>query len=581
MGGGWRRGFQAVSIIMFAAVLPAADDCLLVSGGTGTRGGRLVATTRFEPRTLNWVVANDAGSKELLSFLMADLIHINRLTQKTEPALAKSWTVSPDGLHWNLELRRDVLFSDGHPFDADDVVFTFQVILDEKMHSPQRDLLMLDGKPIAVRKTGAFSVAVDLPERRAVADRLFDGVYMLPRHKLETVWKAGKLADAWTLADSPSDIVGLGPFRMKSYIPGQEIALERNPHYWKRDALGARLPYLDEVKLIAAGTEDNQVLRFQSGESDVLNRVSAKNFAVLERESAVRNYRLRDAGPGMEASYLVFNLGEPRGPGSAEIAAKRTFLQRTSFRLAVASAIDRAAIVRLVYQGRATALGGPVAAGNRAWMDSQLPPPARSLERARQLLAADGFRWKQGALLDPSGRPVEFSILVSNTNSERQQMASLIQEDLKPLGMNVHQAPMDFHSIGDRVQNTHQFEAAILSLATPDADPNPDLAVYLSSGGNHLWNAQQKTPSTPWEAEIDRLMRKQQVALKYEDRKRLFDRVQEVLTANQPMIPLVSPDILVGAKNDLGNFQPALLEPYTLWNIEQLYWHNSRSGRGR
>src|SRR5262249_29616662 len=148
-----------------AMVLPAAtEDCLLVPGRVGTPGGRLVSATRYEPRTLNWVVASDSGSRDVLGFLMADLIHINRLTQQTEPALAKSWTVSPDGLHWVLELRRNVQFSDGHPFDADDVVFTFQVILDEKTHSPQKDLLMLEGKPLGVRKLGPYTVAIDLPE---------------------------------------------------------------------------------------------------------------------------------------------------------------------------------------------------------------------------------------------------------------------------------------------------------------------------------------------------------------------------------------------------------------------------------
>jgi peptide/nickel transport system substrate-binding protein len=222
-----------------------------------------------------------------------------------------------------------------------------------------------------------------------------------------------------------------------------------------------------------------------------------------------------------------------------------------------------------------------VAPGNRTWVNERLAPPVRSLERARQLLADDGFRWRNGGLLDPAGNPVEFSILVSNNNTERQQMASMIQEDLKPLGMQVHQVPMDFRSIGERVQRTRQFETALLALATPDADPNPDLAVYLSSGGNHLWNPLQKSPATEWEAEIDSLMRRQQVTLKFEDRKRLFDRVQEIMARNQPMIPLVSPHILVGSRKNLGNFRPAVLEPCALWNLDRLYWQTPAPGAGR
>src|SRR5262249_61139679 len=109
---------------------------------------------------------------------------------RREPGLARSGAVSPDGLHYALSLRRGVRFSDGHPFDADDVVFSFAAYLDERLHSPQRDLLLIDGKPIAVRKIDSDTIGVDLPAPYAGAERLFDSVAMLPRHRLEAVWKA-------------------------------------------------------------------------------------------------------------------------------------------------------------------------------------------------------------------------------------------------------------------------------------------------------------------------------------------------------------------------------------------------------
>jgi peptide/nickel transport system substrate-binding protein len=526
------------------------------------------------------VVASDAGSREVLGLLMADLIHINRETQKTEPALAKSWKVSPDGLHWTLELRRGLEFSDGHPFTADDVVFTFQVIYDERSQSPQRDLLLLNGKTIAVRKLDPWRVAFDLPEARAVADRLFDGIYILPRHLLEPAWKAGKFADTWTLATPPAEIAGLGPFRLKSYTAGQQIVLERNPHYWKVDSAGHVLPYLDTVHFLPVGSEDNQVLRFQAGDTDIISRVGPRNFAVLEKEQARRGYQMQDLGASLEATFLVFNLGD--SGGDREIAAHQAFLKRKAFRLAVSAAIDRASMVKLVYGGRANPLAGLVAPGNRAWIDTRLAPPVRSLDRARQLLTAEGFQWKNGALFDPAGQAVEFSLLVSNTNTERQQMAALIQDDLKPLGIRINITPVDSRSLGSLVQKTHRFEAALMAFATGDADPNPDLAVYLSDGGNHLWNPNQTKPATPWEAEIDRLMRRQQVTLKYTERRQLFDRVQQIMAENQPVIALVSPNILVGAKKGLRNFRPAMLDPYTTWNLDQLYWsHPTPAGAVR
>lgn len=567
----WRisRYTKLAALVLTCSLHGASEDLLVVRGLTGRPGGRLVFAQRTEPKTLNPVIAGDNASREVLHRMMADLIHINRESQQTEPALAKSWTVSADGLRYVLELRQGLRFSDGHAFDAGDVVFTFQVMMDEKVDSPQRDLLILEGKPIVVRQIDAYHVAFDLPQPYAAAERLFDGFSILPRHRLEQAWRAGKLAEAWSLRTPPAEIAGLGPFRFKEYVAGQRIVLERNPYYWKTDRAGNRLPYLAEVDFQLAGTEDMQVMRFQSGESDVISRVSARNYSVLEKDQQRRGYSLQNLGPGLEYNFLFFNLNGLSQP----------FLHRRGFRQAVSLAIDREAIVRLVYLGFAAPLSGPVPPGNKTWIDARLPRPVRSLSRARELLAADGFTWSpEGALTDPQGRRVEFSIVTSSGNPERVQMATLIQDDLKPLGMDVHVVPLQFRSLLDRVLRTHDYDACLLSLAEADADPNVDMNVWLSSGGTHLWNPQQKSPATAWEAEIDGLMRKQIVTRNYAERKPLFDRVQELLMENLPLIPLVSPHILVGAKKGLENFRPAVLEHYTLWNIEELCWRGPGAG---
>ena len=103
------------------------------------------------------------------------------------------------------------------------------------------------------------------------------------------------------------------------------------------------------------------------------------------------------------------------------------------------------------------------------------------------------------------------------------------------------------------------------------------MAVWLSSGGTHLWHPGQSRPATAWEAEIDALMRRQVTTLDGAARKRLYDRVQELVADNVPLIFLVSPDILVGANTALGNFRPAILDHHTLWNVEELFWHQKRS----
>jgi peptide/nickel transport system substrate-binding protein len=251
-----------VAVAATTALLPAWPASVGPTGriDPGVRGGQLVIAQRAEPKTFNPVMAVDAPSREVLRRLTADLIHINRQTLGTEPSLARAWSASADGRHYTLALRPGLRFSDGHPCDADDVVFSFGVYLDERVHSPQRDVLMIAGQPITVRKIDALTVAFDLPAPYAAAERLFDSVAILPRHQLEKAYRDGTIAQAWTLSADPSAIVGLGPFRLARYVPGERIVLERNPYYWKVDARGQRLPYLDRLTFIQVPDDNAQAV---------------------------------------------------------------------------------------------------------------------------------------------------------------------------------------------------------------------------------------------------------------------------------------------------------------------------------
>ena len=560
------------------------EELLALSGEAGSSGGRMVVSLRAEPKTLNPVVATDAPSQEVIGTMQADLVHINRATHLTEPALAKSWKVSSDGLDYTLTLRQGLRFSDGEPLDAEDVLFTLRVYLDEGVHAPQRDLLIVGGKPITVTKINAQTLVFHFAKPYGVGERVFDGLAILPRHLLEKTYQEGKLGQIGSLSTPANQWAGLGPFRLKEYVAGQRLILERNPYYWKTDTQGHRLPYLNELVFLFVPSADAQVLRFQSGETDMISRLGAENFSVLTRQQ--RGYTMADAGPGLEYNFLFFNLNDLGDKTAPETARKQKWFRDVQFRQAVSAAVDREAIVRLVYQGRGAMLWGPVTPGNRRWIDAAIPHPARSLDKARQLLRDAGFRWTneaQGepALVDAEGKPVEFSILTSSSNADRTKMATLIQDDLKQLGMRVQVVPLEFRSLIDRVTQSKEYDACVLGLVSFDADPNSDINVWLSSGGTHLWNPSQEHPATPWEAEMDRLMVAQLTATNSEQRKKLYDRVQEILAENQPMIFLASPDILVGAKNTIGNFHPAVLEPYVLWNVDQLYLRSGAENAGR
>src|SRR5580704_13515360 len=261
-----RTAAICISVLSADAVLsqtsPSPEDTFVSNNQIGHPGGRLVASLRSEPKTLNPVTSTDVSSREVIAQLTGDLLHINRLSQQTEPAVAKAWHVSANGLRYTLQLRRGLRFSDGHPLDADDVIFSFKVYLDENIHSPQRDLLIVGNKPIIVRKIDAYTVVFELAQPYAAAERLFDSVAVLPRHLLEGAYQSGKLSQMWGLGTPSQEIAGLGPFRLKEYVPGQRITLERNPYFWKVDRKGTRLPYLDQITFLFVASADAEVMRF-------------------------------------------------------------------------------------------------------------------------------------------------------------------------------------------------------------------------------------------------------------------------------------------------------------------------------
>jgi peptide/nickel transport system substrate-binding protein len=579
-----KRALLAVAVELlsapaFAQGASPSADLLRTDQEAGRPGGRLVFALRSEPKTLNPITAVDSASRDVIGRMTGDLVHIDRQTQRTGPALAKSWSVSPDGRHYTLELRRGLRFSDGHPFDADDVVFSFGCYLDERNGSPQRDLLIVGGKPVVVRKLDAYRVAFELEQPYGVAERLFDSFAILPRHLLKKAQQEGRLAQAWGLGTSPADMAGLGPFRFKSYVPGDRLVLERNPHYWKVDHAGHSLPYLDEIVFLLVPSEDAQVIRFKAGETDLISRLNAENFAVLASEATARRYRLLDLGPGLEYTFLFFNLNDLADGKPEAISRKQAWFRQTAFRQAVSAALDRAGMVRLVCRGRGTPLTTHVTPGNKIWVNRALPPPARSPDRARDLLARAGFSRRDGALRDSAGAPVEFTIVTNAANAARVQMATIIQDDLRELGMQVQVVPLENRALLDRVFQSHDYEAAVMALASGDVDPNGEINVWLSGGPTHLWHLGQSQPATPWEKEIDDRMRRQLVTLDPQERKRLYDRVQELVAENLPLIPLISPNVLVGAREGLGNLRPAILDHYVLWNADELFWQPSAAPR--
>jgi peptide/nickel transport system substrate-binding protein len=565
----WRRSPFAFCLLHFAfclaaKILPFAF-CLTESAQAQRAGGSVTVAASAEPKTLNPLVAADQPSRDAIYPLSADLVHLNRATLVSESALAKSWRVSRDGKQYLVTLRPGLRFSDGSPLTADDVVFTFQVHLDPKVNSTQRDVLLIDDKPIGVVKVSADTVRFDLPAPYAPGEQLFDGVWILPRAKLEKAYREGHINEVWNTAVPPVEIAGAGPFRLKQYLPGQRLVLERNPFYWKKDEAGRTLPYLDRLEFSFASDANAQLLRLRAGEVDILPRVRADDFAALAGRPELR---AQDAGPALEYNFLAFNWGTA-GPA-------RAWFRNPQFRRAVAHAVDRDSIVKLVYQGKASPIWSQVTPGNRVWHSDKAVQYQHDPARASALLQQAGFkRDSSGTLRDPDGRAVEFTLMVSASNAARRKMATLVEEDLGKIGIRAHATPTEFAAMVDAVLHAGRYEAVLWGIAGGDPDPGSDANVWMASGNLHMWNLRLKDQPAPalepWEAEIDHLMQTQMTLIAAKARKAAIDRVQDLVSANLPVVFLVSPHVLSASRAGVGGFAPAVVEPVALWNCERLY----------
>jgi peptide/nickel transport system substrate-binding protein len=241
----------------------------------------------------------------------------------------------------------------------------------------------------------------------------------------------------------------------------------------------------------------------------------------------------------------------------------------------VSEAIEREDIRKLIYKGRAAAASGPVSRSNKAWFNQSLEPLRFDPEGAVRRLERAGFRKQGSRLVDGSGAPVEFSI-VTAANKTRERMAAMIQQDLGRIGIRVNIVPLDFASLLDRMTRSLDYEACLLALTNVETDPNGQMNIWMSSAPNHQWNPAQKSPATAWEAEIDRLMLAQSASADAARRKSHFDRVQKIVVEQMPMIYLVNRNALSAASPALRSLRPSVLNPFLLWNIDEIYWMPGR-----
>jgi len=541
----------------------------------GGQGGVLTATYRSEPTSYHRLTSVHAAD-DLVRLLTQDtLVRVNRATGEVEARLAESWTHSDDGLTWSLSLREGAAFSDGVPFTSADVLFTFRALFDPRVASTIVGDYLIAGQPLAVRALDAHTVVVQFPAPYGPGVALFDGLPILPEHKLGDALEQGTFAESWTAGTPPTDLAGLGPFVISEHVPGQKVVFTRNPHFWNTDAQGRSLPYLDQIELLIIPEQNAEILQLESGVADLISgAVRPEDISSLSQLAERGRLRIAQAGVSPDADALWFNLV----PGTPTTAS-RPWLASDELRRAVSMAVNRDAIVNSVYLGEAEPVYGPITPGYGDWFVPDLPKMPYDPDAARALLAEAGLEDRNGDGLvdDASGQTARFSILTQAGHTVRQRTVSVIQDELRKIGLQVDVESADPNTLFERFSRA-EYDAMYFGLQVTDLDPAGLAGFWMSAGQFHFWHPLQPKPATPWEARIDEVFARQAMTLDRDERIRSFAEAQRILSEHQPVIYFAAPKVTIALSARVGGVEPSVLLPPVLWNAERLFVTSGSDG---
>ena len=553
-------------------------DYLQSQAPVGKFGGELIASTIGEgPKTFNPFNCKDNISSLMAGIMYDGLLSSDPITGQPIPKLAKSFSISDNGKDYIIKLRHGIKWTDGKPITADDVVFTWNDIIFAGLgDTSTRDSIIIDDKLPTVKKINDYTVVFSTPKPFAPFIRMLS-TPIAPKHIfMPAVKKGPQYFDSFLSTNTPpKDFVTSGAFKLKEYVPAQRVVFERNPNYYEINTKDQKLPYLDKIIYLIVGDLNNEVLKFEAKELDVISLQGSKvaRYKSLEPHS---DFKLYNLGPNTGTMYLSMNLNNRKNDKNQYYVdpIKQKWFQDLNFRKAVDYAIDRKSMVFNIANG----IGAPLYTAeslNSIYLNKNLKPYDKDINKSKELLKKSGFYTdKKGRLFDKNGHRVEFNLYTNAGNTEREAIGVMVKQDLEDLGMKVNFKPIEFNSLVNKLVSTFDWDMVIMGLTGSPLEPNGGKNVWLSDGRLHMFN--QRTPQEgklgilSWEKELDEMFTKGALATKFEDRKKYYDRYQEIVYNEKPFIYIYSPVIIVAIRDKFKNIYPSSLNGIT-HNIEEIY----------
>jgi len=481
--------------------------------------GKLIFSLGGEVSVLNPILSTDTSSSAVEGLIFTGLTKINEKLEVI-PDLAKDWKVSSDGKIWTFYLRPDVRWQDGYPFTAEDVVFTFNAILNPKVNSVRRSDYMIDGEPIRFTALNRSTVQAILPKSFAPF-LIHSGIGLIPKHLFE-----GKDINTAEFNRKP---VGTGPFKFKEWVTGDHVTLMRNPDfYWGK-------PKLAEIIFKIIPDVNAQLVALEAGEIDDAG-IPPKDYRRMKTMEGINVFE----ADGLVYTYLGFNLASPK-------------FANPRVRQALAYATNKDQLVSLIFKGLATPAYAPSTPISWAYSDAVAKYPYNP-EKAKQILKEAG------------AQNLEFTILVNQGNKEREKAAVILQQQYKKVEVKVNVRVMEW--------------SALLKIVNAPKDPKDFEAVIigwslgLDPDSYSIWHSSQYPRGFNFikyiNPEVDRLLEKGRTTMEKGKRKEIYARLWQIIADDQPYIFLWYPKGVEGVRERVGGL--AKPGPAGLFlNIEKVF----------
>jgi len=545
----------------------------LVEDTTGSYGGTLYLPLAIDPSTYNIVVSQQRTADEVIYRFSEGLLDFDKQGEIRGGALAKSWEFTDGGKSIVFHIRKGLKWSDGYPFTGEDVYWCWKYIwTDETNAGDWYDKIVdQDRNPPKVELLDEYTVKITYSKPFAPGLRTIGSAPVLPKHVLEEAVKNGKWLETWSIADI-GKLVGMGPFIPVEHIPDVKVVLKRNPYYYRVDKDGKQLPYLDQLVYLICPDQNTMRLRFEAGELDAFNP-RPYDYPDIKAMAREKNWVVEIDGPNFGTEFVAFNWNCPD-------PVKRNWFRNEHFRKAVAHALDKVKIVETVFNGLGTPQYGPVSAASPFYNpEVEKYSYPYSLTLAKQELKKAGFSWDEnGKLIDSEGNQVKFILTTNVDNTIRVEVANILVDSLKKLGMDVIFTPLDFNAVVQKVVTTGDWEAVVLGLLG-DVDPHYRANVWMLDGGLRLWNFSPKRKKfvdpedyhvEDWEKEVHDIYVKEVTEIDPQKRKELFNKFQIIVAQHLPLVYTVQQVYIYAYKKEVHNLEPSPFGGLT-WNVYKVW----------